>query len=162
MNAARADRLDLPALALRLRDLAGRGGGRAPPPWLFLRSRCAGAIGRSGRGPCRRPRTAIRMPFTKRATISAPTSRSSPGRSPGDKPEDNDMDSFTFTLGKDAIEIIGEALDTAPLARRRTNPVVAMMQEQIIAQQGEPAPRKTRRKPASQGEAAAPQAPAGG
>jgi hypothetical protein len=31
--------------------------------------------------------------------------------------------------------------------------VVAMMQEQIIAQQGEPAP---------QGEAAAPQAPAGG
>ena len=63
------------------------------------------------------------------------------------------MDSFTFTLGKDAIEIIGEALDTAPLARRRTNPVVAMMQEQIIAQQGEPAP---------QGEAAAPQAPAGG
>ena len=46
------------------------------------------------------------------------------------------MDSFTFTLAKDAIEVIGEALDTAPLARRRTNPVVAAMQEQIVAQQG--------------------------
>ena len=47
------------------------------------------------------------------------------------------MDSFTFTLAKDAIEVIGEALDTAPLARRRTNPVVAAMQEQIVAQQGD-------------------------
>ena len=57
------------------------------------------------------------------------------------------MDSFTFTLSKDAIEVIGEALDTAPLARRRTNPVVAAMQEQIIAQQGtQAAPRKPRRK----------------
>ena len=59
------------------------------------------------------------------------------------------MDSFTFTLGKDAIEVIGEALDTAPMARRRTNPVVAAMQEQIIAQQGgsaQTAPRKPRRK----------------
>lgn len=57
------------------------------------------------------------------------------------------MDSFTFTLAKDAIEVIGEALDIAPLARRRTNPVVAAMQEQIIAQQGGPAkaPRKPRR-----------------
>ena len=70
------------------------------------------------------------------------------------------MDSFTFTLSKDAIEVIGEALDTAPLARRRTNPVVAAMQEQIIAQQGGPAqaaPRKPRRKrEPGAGEAAAP------
>lgn len=66
------------------------------------------------------------------------------------------MDSFTFTLSKDAIEVIGEALDTAPLARRRTNPVVATMQEQIIAQQGEATSRKPRRKRAPQGEAAAP------
>ena len=70
------------------------------------------------------------------------------------------MDSFTFTLGKDAIEVIGEALDTAPMARRRTNPVVAAMREQIIAQQGGPAqaaPRKPRRKREPQaGEAAAP------
>ena len=70
------------------------------------------------------------------------------------------MDSFTFTLSKDAIEVIGEALDTAPLARRRTNPVVATMQEQIIAQQGasaQAAPRKPRRKRAPQvNEAAAP------
>ncbi len=59
------------------------------------------------------------------------------------------MDSFTFTLSKDAIEVIGEALDTAPLARRRTNPVLATMQEQIIAQQdgsAQSAPRKPRRK----------------
>src|ERR1044072_9935205 len=90
------------------------------------------------------------MPFTKRATISAPTSTSSPGRSPGDKPEEIIMDSFTFTLGKDAIEVIGEALDTAPLARRRTNPVVAAMQEQIVAQQREgtaPRPPRRRREP---------------
>ena len=68
------------------------------------------------------------------------------------------MDSFTFTLGKDAIEVIGEALDTAPLARRRTNPVVAAMQEQIVAQQGAPAqaaPRKPRRKREPQAGAAA-------
>ena len=58
------------------------------------------------------------------------------------------MDSFTFTLAKDAIEVIGEALDTAPLARRRTNPVVAAMQEQIVAQQREgTAPRTPRRRP---------------
>lgn len=56
------------------------------------------------------------------------------------------MDSFVFTLSKDAIEVIGEALDIAPLARRRTNPVVVMMQEQILTQQGAPAPRKPRRK----------------
>ena len=69
------------------------------------------------------------------------------------------MDSFTFTLGKDAIEVIGEALDTAPLARRRTNPVVALMQEQIVAQQSAKAcgPRKPRRKRAPlAGEPAAP------
>jgi len=70
------------------------------------------------------------------------------------------MDSFTFTLGKDTIEVIGEALDTAPMARRRTNPVVAAMQEQIIAQQGGPAqaaPRKPRRKREPQaGEVAVP------
>ena len=58
-----------------------------------------------------------------------------------------------------------EALDTAPLARRRTNPVVAAMQEQIVAQQGAPAPatpRKPRRKRAPQaGEGARPK-PAGG
>ncbi len=58
------------------------------------------------------------------------------------------MDSFTFTLSKDAVETVGEALDTAPLARRRTNPVVAVMQEQIVAQQSAPAQasRKPRRK----------------
>ncbi len=75
------------------------------------------------------------------------------------------MDNFTFTLGKDAIEVIGEALDTAPLARRRTNPVVAAMQEQIVAQQGAPAPatpRKPRRKRAPQAGEAAPEMPAGG
>lgn len=70
------------------------------------------------------------------------------------------MDNFTFTLSKDAIEVIGEALDFAPLARRRTNPVVAAMQEQIIAQQGAAAqavPRKSRRKRETQaGEAARP------
>jgi hypothetical protein len=46
------------------------------------------------------------------------------------------------------------------MARRRTNPVVAAMQEQIIAQQGGPAqaaPRKPRRKREPQaGEAAVP------
>ena len=71
------------------------------------------------------------------------------------------MDNFIFTLNKDAIEVIGEALDTAPLARRRTNPVVAAMQEQIVAQQAtQAAPRKPRRKREPQaGEA---QVPAGG
>jgi hypothetical protein len=74
------------------------------------------------------------------------------------------MDSFTFTLARDAIEVIGEALDTAPLARRRTNPVVAAMQEQIVAQQGtQAAPRTPRRRRGTQsGEAAAPDASAGG
>jgi hypothetical protein len=80
------------------------------------------------------------------------------------------MDSFIFKLGKDAIEVIGEALDTAPLARRRTNPVVSTMQEQIIAQQqagglAQAAPRKPRRKREPQaGEAAAAESeiPAGG
>ena len=74
------------------------------------------------------------------------------------------MDNFTFTLGKDAIEVIGEALDTAPLARRRTNPVVAAMQEQIVAQQGAPtqAPRKARRKREPQAGEAAAETPAGG
>lgn len=71
------------------------------------------------------------------------------------------MDSFTFTLSKDAIEVIGEALDTAPVARRRTNPVVATMQEQIIAQQNaQTAPRKPRRTRAPQADEA--DAPAGG
>jgi hypothetical protein len=70
------------------------------------------------------------------------------------------MDSFTFKLDKDAIEVIGEALDTAPLARRRTNPVVNTMQEQIIAQQQAGAlaqtVRKPRRKRAAQADDATP------
>jgi hypothetical protein len=81
------------------------------------------------------------------------------------------MDSFTFKLDKDAIEVIGEALDTAPLARRRTNPVVNTMQEQIIAQQQAGALAQTVRKPRrkraalpeqAKGEAGAAQAPSGG